>query len=301
MTGPIPIFVLGIQRSGTTFAANLLAAHPQIAAVTAERHQGVHESVFFSHFARVHGDWSDACARRKAVTGFLTSDYFRLTELDPALSDIAKPDDAAGFFRAVMDAFAVRHGVQAWVEKSPHHTLLADNIAAALPDARFLCVTRETADFLASRLWSYGRTPPPYPQRAATIARACTSNVFHSRFLVDFVTRLGPSRAFLVEYAALQSDADAALTPLLNACGLMPQNGRRPAFRPNSSFSASHQRRSALTRTDRLIAQISTRAAKSVPLWILSRLQARQSALRPQDFPKWVWTLPPTPTQPNEG
>ena len=301
MTGPTPIFVLGIQRSGTTFAANLLAAHPQIAAVTAERHQGVHESVFFSHFARVHGDWSDAFARRKAVAGFLTSDYFRLTGLDPALPGIAKPEDEAGFFRAVMDAFAASHDAQAWVEKSPHHTLLVDKIAAALPDARFLCVTRETADFLASRLWSYGRTPPPYPQRAATISRACTSNVFHSRFLADFVARLGPSRAFLVEYAALQSDADAALTPLLNACGLMPQNGQRPAFRPNSSFSASREREAALTRTDRLIAWISTHAAKSVPLWILSRLQARQSARRPQDFPKWVWTLPPEPTLPNEG
>ena len=301
MTSPTPIFVLGIQRSGTTFAANLLAAHPQIAAVTAERHQGVHESVFFSHFARVYGDWSDAVARRKAVAGFLTSDYFRLTGLDPAFPDIANPEDAPGYFRAVMDAFAAKRGALAWVEKSPHHTLLADNIAAALPEARFLCVTRATADLLASRLWSYGRTPPPYPQRAATILRACTSNVFHSRFLADFVARLGPSRAFLVEYSALQADADAALAPLLKACGLAPQNGHRPEFRPNSSFSAARTRATALTLTDRLIARMATRAAKAVPLWLLSRLQARQSARRPQDFPKWVWTLPPSPSQPHEG
>ncbi|MEX0303588.1 MAG: sulfotransferase, partial [Leisingera sp.] len=36
----IPVFVLGLQRSGTTLAANLLAAQPGIAAVAAKHHQG---------------------------------------------------------------------------------------------------------------------------------------------------------------------------------------------------------------------------------------------------------------------
>lgn len=298
---PVPIFILGIQRSGTTFAGNLLAAHPDIAAVTAERHQGVHESVFFSHFARVHGDWSAPEARAKALAGFLASDYFRLTGLDPALPGIVAGADPAAFFRAVMERFAFAQGARAWIEKSPHHTLLADRIAAALPEARFLCVTRNTADLLGSRLWSYGRVPPAYPRRALTIATACASNDFHARFLGVFARRVGPQRAFSVDYAALKADPDAALAPLLSACGLPGLAGRRPAFRPNSSFSAALPRSRALTRTDRLIAEASALAAQAVPMWLLARLQARRAARRPAEFPSWVWTLPPETAPAGEG
>lgn len=243
----VPIFVLGMQRSGTTFAANLLAAHPEIAAVTAPQHQGVHESVFFSHFARLHGDWQNPAAKARALAGFFQSDYFLLTGLKA--TDFAGPpaQDAASFFRNVMDQYAARSGARAWVEKSPHHTLLADHIAAAFPDARFVCLIRDPVDLLASRLWSYGRAPPSYPRRAATVLQACASCVFHSRFLMDFGRRLGTDRVFCIDYATLKANPEAALAEVLSSCGLQPLAGLRPAFRPNSSFASQADR----ARTDR--------------------------------------------------
>ncbi|MEZ5911952.1 MAG: sulfotransferase [Paracoccaceae bacterium] len=105
---PVPVFVLGIQRSGTTLAANLLAAHPEIAAVVAARHQGVHESVFFSHFARVFGPWQNNEARARAAEAFCRSDYARLAgqcgaECEAAMRAAPSPEAA---FRAVMDRLA---------------------------------------------------------------------------------------------------------------------------------------------------------------------------------------------------
>lgn len=292
---PVPIFVLGMQRSGTTFAANLLAAHPAIAAVTAPQHQGVHESVFFSHFARLHGDWQNPLAKARALAGFFKSDYFLLTGLNAA--DFAGPatQDAAAFFREVMNRYAEKSAARAWVEKSPHHTLLADQIAAAFPDARFVCLMRDPVDLLASRLWSYGRAPPSYPRRAATVLQACASCVFHSRFLLDFGKRFGTDRVFCIDYAALKANPDAALAGVLVGCGLQPLAGLRPAFRPNSSFGSQTERARALTKCDRIIARVATLAAWLMPFWALRQMQKRKATHRPINFPHWVWTLAQNP------
>ena len=51
-----PLFILGKQRSGTTWLANQLSQHSQIAAVRSDHHNGVHESAFFSHVAGRYGD-----------------------------------------------------------------------------------------------------------------------------------------------------------------------------------------------------------------------------------------------------
>ncbi|MEZ5798365.1 MAG: sulfotransferase [Paracoccaceae bacterium] len=289
---PVPILVLGIQRSGTTFAANLLAAHPQISAVTDRRHQGVHESVFFSHYARIFGDWSDPEARAAAVAEFLRSDYFILCQADPAATRAAMlaAPTAGAAFRSVMQDLAQRSGALAWLEKSPHHTLLAEAIAAELPDAVFLCLTRDTAALVRSRLWSFGRVPPAYPARAALILKACASNVFHDRYLAGLTQRLGSARVCHLRYDRLQADPDAALDPLLHQLGLRPLAGRRPAFAPNSSFGSEAQRRAALGTTDLALIHLFTALARMLPQILLRALQRRLSRNRPAEFPHWVRT-----------
>lgn len=292
MSRPVPLFILGLQRSGTTFAANLLAAHPQIAAVAHARHRGVHESVFFSHFARLFGDWSETGARAEAVAAFLDSDYFRLTGLDAAATGAAMQaaQTPGAAFRQVMDTLAQQGGRRVWIEKSPHHTLLAAEIADMLPDAHFLCIARETADFTRSRLWAYGRQPPRYPGRARVILRACLSNAFHQRFMAGLPVRIGANRVHAVGYAALARDPDAALAPLLSALGLAPLAGRRPDFAANSSFASAASRAAALGRSDRALIAAGAALAGAVPQPLLAALQRRAARRRPRAFPAWVRT-----------
>lgn len=290
--GITPVFVLGLQRTGTTLAANLLAAHPDIAAVAAAHHHGVHESVFFSHFSKAIGDWPPPDRRGAAMADFLRSEYFYLTGLnrDWARQEARDCGSPAEVFRAVMDAYAKGRNARAWVEKSPHHTLLADQIAKALPNAQFLCVLRGTHGFLRSRLWSYGRRPPAHPRRAVLIARACASNVFHKRYMRSLAGRIGPDRVWLLEYEHLRADPDAALAPFLNRLGLPAESGLRPAFAPNSSFSDEAMRRRALTRTDLALARLCEAAASAVPQALLSRAQRRLARRRSLEFPAWVWS-----------
>ncbi|MEZ5911953.1 MAG: hypothetical protein R3D84_06760 [Paracoccaceae bacterium] len=108
---------------------------------------------------------------------------------------------------------------------------MADAIAAAMPDARFVCVTRDTADFVRSRLWSYGRVPPPYPRRALVILRAVASAIFHERYLRGFVRRAGPGRAIAVRFA-LRDVPENALAPVFESLGLPPHRDCDRAFRP---------------------------------------------------------------------
>lgn len=289
-----PIFVLGLQRSGTTWAANLLAAHPQIAAIEASRHHGVHESVFFSHFARAFGEWSDPTSKEQALAALLKSDYVALSGLHEAdLHRIAQSTDGAGaFFAAFMDAVANARGTLAWVEKSPHHTLLGDVMAAALPEAKFLCITRDSRTLVRSRLWSYGRTPPPYPKRAWVILRACASNAYHTRYLKGFAKRLGPTRAQLITFEDLQRNQSEAIDPLLQTCGLAPMGDVKSAYARNSSFGTEGKRKDALGRLDTFLVDLCQLAVTCVPLRLLTTIQRRIAARRPIAFPDWVWAQP---------
>src|SRR5919108_3944767 len=78
---PTPVFVLGLERSGTTWLANILASHPQAVAVQSEDHFGVHESIFFSHFAPAYGDLNEEHNFRRFATDFTASDYYLLSGL----------------------------------------------------------------------------------------------------------------------------------------------------------------------------------------------------------------------------
>lgn len=291
MASPIPIFVLGLQRSGTTWAGNLLAAHPQVAAVTAERHRGIHESVFFSHFAQIYGSWDDPDARRRALAAFARSDYAAIAGLSAAR--IAALGDAkrrpAAFFRAVMETLAHDQGAEAWVEKSPHHTLLAEHIAAMYPDAKFLCITRGSEEMTRSRLWAYGRHPPRYPKRAAVILRACASNAFHRRHLVRFARVLGPDRVRIVEFEQLKAEGGKALAGFLEICGLCKVPVLVSSHAANSSFTDPGARRYALGPADIALVGLAEFCVHALPQDMLRYLQLRIARRRAVRFPPWVW------------
>lgn len=284
-----PVFVLGLQRSGTTWIANLLASSDAVAAVAAEEHQGVHESIFFSHFATAFGPFEDAEARARFRAAFAASDYFLLSGLPEAALDqaIAQATDHAGVFAAIMDALAARDGCAFWLEKSPHHTLLAEQLARRFPKARFVCVTRTSPGLVASRLAAYGRTPPRGLKRGADILRGALVNAFYVRRLRRFAA--GCDRALLLRYEDFVADEGDGRRKLCRFLGPGITPGTMESrFAPNSSHSGTGTRH--LSIVDRLLVALGDGIGWLVPLRLLETIERRRRRVRGVDWPDWVWT-----------
>lgn len=278
------IFVLGIQRSGTTLAANLLAAHPQIAGVTAARHHGIHESIFFSHFAQIFGDWSDPQIRQKAILAFVESDYVKISKIKPC--DILKYNQTSPgrFFADFMDEFANSRNCYAWVEKSPHHTNMGPWIAEMLPEATFLLVFRNTADLALSRIYAYGRIPGSAVKRLVDVVRATVSNSYHQKCMRKFQKH--HPKAFAVSFKELTTDPDVALAPLLDSLSLAPLAGTRPEFGKNSSFSNA---KPTLNLIERAVLICVNASLHLLPFFLVDKIRKYKQARVQLAFPSWVW------------
>ena len=283
-----PVFVLGLQRSGTTWIANLLAGSGGVAAVTAAEHRGVHESLFFSHFATAFGPFDDAEARGRFRAAFAASDYFLLSGVSEATLDaaLARGRDYADAFAAVMDAVAERQGCALWLEKSPHHTLLAEDLARRFPEARFVCVTRSSAGLIASRLSAYGRRPPRGARRAADILRGALTNALHVRSLRRFCA--GCDRALPLRYESFVADEAEGKRALRDFLGLDgAREDMRSRFAPNSSHAAPGARR--LSPGDRVWVAIGAGVGRLTPLALLAMVERARSRARGCVWPDWVW------------
>lgn len=280
-SGRRAIFVLGLQRSGTTWVANMLHGSGAVAAVAAEDHRGVHESIFFSHFAQLSGE--------RFRRAFAASDYWLLGGLSERDLDayIARNPEPAAVFEAMMDALADASGTPFWLEKSPHHTVMADYLAARFPAARFVCVVRNSPSLIASRLSAYGRTPSRGVKRIADILRGTLANAYHTRLLERF-SKNNP-RAHVVRYDAFAADPVAGRAALVQALGLPVSPEKLVSqYAPNSS----HDRGSVTKRLsagDRVAIAAAEALGKALPLRVLARIEAKRRRTRGPDWPDWVW------------
>lgn len=285
-TRPTPIFVLGLQRSGTTWLANVLANHPRIVAVQSEDHFGVHESIFFSHFARAYPDLDDESVFQAFAEAFTESDYYLLTGIEKEWLCKRRPRDHAEAFRALMDEMASRDGVaEAWVEKTPQHSLLAEELASAFPDARFVAILREPRAVIASHLGLLGDKPLSRRARMLELARLCLSCSLHERFLKRFC-RDHP-QALLTRYEALIAEPAAETERICSFIGaeFTPAMLELPWSR-NTSFRADRPDPSSV---DRLFVGTMLAALRAVPLRALRSWVARRQARQPVEWPSWCW------------
>ncbi len=290
-----PIFVLGLQRSGTTWLANTLSGHPDIAAVEAPDHQGVHESIFFSHFAREYGDLSDAVSFDRFAEDFTASDYFLLSGVSESWFREARPSSYPQAFELVMDEVARREGARFWVEKSPHHTLLSRELAEAFPRARFVCVVRDPPSLIRSRLWAFGRVPPPYPGRVAATLRACAAVALYQRHLDRFASSC--DRAVLITHEEMAADLEGAMRKVTESvgCGFHPAM-MESRFRANTSFASRSQKERALGAGDRPAIKAFMAFFNALPLDLLRAMERRRSRRRGIEWPAWCWKRRPRPS-----
>lgn len=154
---PRPIFVVGIQRSGTTWLANELTYITNAVGVTSGEF-GTRESHYFNYYANRFGDITQPDNFALFASLLLNSDFFTLVGLDKKFLESLYSKDYTTIFYHIMTRYAEEHQAAYWVEKTPNHTTQMDHINRAYTNALFIATRRNLVDVFTSvivqeRLW----------------------------------------------------------------------------------------------------------------------------------------------------
>lgn len=283
-----PIFVLGLQRSGTTWLANLLCQHGSCIGIQSRDHDGIHESVFFSHFSRSYGDLHVESNFKRFRQDFAQSDYFLLSKLPTSWFDEVQYRDYGSIFYDLMERVARREGATHWIEKSPHHTLHCQDIAKLFPSAKFVCLLRQSGTLIPSLMNAPWRAKSRYPMRGLQILRSCSTYTLYKKHLHDFA-RDNPN-AIVLYYEDIIADPQHELGKLCQFLGLecQPEMLDVP-FTQNSSFRSKADRSKALNSLDRLSIRACLACLQPIPRRFLYMSNRLKQWLRPEPWPDWVW------------
>lgn len=189
-----PIFVVGMNGSGTTMLADSLGQHPRLFTFPLE-------SKLIPHYIqRTHaaGALSPQGARQLADEIGRAKPFWQANKKQPLRlgPEVQIPTDVGGVFDALFGDMARRAGKPRWIEKSPVNTEHITLLAETFPQARFLHIIRDGRDAAQSFHRRWGFDP------AHTVWR-WKKTVALGR---EQGARLGPQRYMELSYEALTGD-----------------------------------------------------------------------------------------------
>ncbi len=142
-----PIFVAGLERSGTSLLYALLASHPNVAMTR--------RTNMWTHFYGQYGDLGDDRNLDRCIDVMMQ--YKRLVKLDPDEARLRREFRSgaptyARLFALLEQQHADRIGRPRWGDKSLHTERYAEPILDGYPGARILHMMRDPRDRFASSL-----------------------------------------------------------------------------------------------------------------------------------------------------
>jgi hypothetical protein len=278
--GITPIFVLGTARSGTTWLANLLASHHQIAAVTGDVHFGIHESHLFSHTRYC---FPEKVTCKAFFDRYSAEDYYKLAgvEWKDLCANDTKSETVIYWFRRLMEAKAVGEGKDHWLEKTPKHCMYSRNILAGFPDAKFVIIERAFKSTMQSNLTKYARARKSRWLQIAEKAFRYESD----RKALIWLKRQRTRCIVGVKYEDLRMDQAAEVGRIERELGidLAPL---RSQFQQDSSYKSNEKY--PMNRADWTFAYAVKWAVALMPLHLIYRLRKRRDMPGAEIFPKYT-------------
>lgn len=190
----IPVFIVGMPRTGTTVLERILGGHPQVA--------DAGELNDFQHAVSLASD-------RFIQFPSGTEDVAALATVDPG---------AIG--RNYLERTGPRYGGRSHlVDKNPQNFFAAGLIASALPQARIICLVREPVDACFSNLKElFAPGAYPYSYDLDDLA----DHYARFRRLADHWRNSLPEQFLCVAYEELVADPVQVAGRVMEFCGLPP-------------------------------------------------------------------------------
>ena len=186
-TGPTPILILGLPRSGTTLVEQILSAHPGVCAGGELGFWNERGAIWEKIFGQAGGG-----AAEEVFFGGAAADYAdRLRGIGP--------------------------GAACVTDKMPLNFQWAGLVHCAVPDAVIIHCRRNPADTALSIHQTHFNPRMPFPTGGAALVRYIRGY----QVLAEHWRRVLPPDRFIgIEYEHLVSEPEAVIRPLLAACGL---------------------------------------------------------------------------------
>lgn len=162
-----PIFVVGYMHSGTTLLHHILSANASVCAATDETRYFAYLPLLTTLYPDLNDDGVLSDLIAMLVDQIEHGDPNRLRtapkRFRPAGTSLSDADLAAiletasqertygAVFRIVFDYLTQRAGKMRWLEKTPQHVFLIDDILHSVPNALFIEIVRDPRDILASK------------------------------------------------------------------------------------------------------------------------------------------------------
>jgi tetratricopeptide (TPR) repeat protein len=179
----LPIFVLGMMRSGTTLAEQILSCHPSVGAGGEQGHWTYweHKIVDFGR-KTIHPS-----ALRRGVAAFCDL----LREIEPLKQHVT--------------------------DKNPANSMVAGLIAIAFPNARIIQMARNPVDTCLSIYMTPVRIPPDFACDRENIVFAYKH---FARLMQHWVSVIRKEQLLVVQYEDLVQDRENVTRQMVEFCGL---------------------------------------------------------------------------------
>lgn len=215
--GPVPLFIVGMPRTGTTLLDRILGNHPDIVSLGERNDFDAALSEASDHFYK---------------GGLHEREWQKLEGMDFA--------KAGGFYLERLASMAGVH--RFFIDKNPQNFFNVGLILRALPQARILCLRRDPMDACFSNLKElFEGGAYAYSYSLEDLAR-------HQRgysSLLEHWQDIAPDSLRIVDYEALVDEGDVAVRTVLDFLGLESAPGMLDITRnaaPVSTASSSQVR-----------------------------------------------------------
>lgn len=186
--GPTPIFIVGMPRSGTTLAEQILASH-----------------------SAVHG-----CGELKNMGRLYRDTFDPGRDLGPQVRQLSA-ETRRGMARRYLDEVgALAAGKPYTVDKMPHNFLYVGLIALLFPDARIIHCERNPMDTCLSIFTYLFTGSHPYGYDLEELGRY----YLLYRDMMAHWERTLPGRLYTLNYERVVADTEVEVRHLLDHCGL---------------------------------------------------------------------------------